>query len=134
MSHEAVNTHTYDGKLKNAIKEHYDILRETHSINIDDKKKVLENLKITIEECDIPSATRAMNLIINNCGDLPNYDPSNDLWAEDLLYLINKKISNDTISVLAEQLSDIVTSGPCPPGRTTRLWQVYLFLYDEPER
>ena len=134
-SHKTVNTHTYDGKLKDAVKLHANLLQETHVIDISIKKDVLEKLKHMIEKCDasgyIPGAVRALNLIISNCEQEPNYDSSNDLWAEDLLYLIDQKINDDIIPTLAEQLSDIVTSGKCPPGRTTRLWQVYQLLYDE---
>ena len=65
----------------------------------------------------------------------PNYDPSNKLWAEDVLYLcyeihrgdsLNGRES-DLLQILAEQLHDMST-GACPPGRTTRLFQVVVSM------
>jgi len=132
-SNKTVNTHTYDGKLRNIVSQHADLLRKTHSVCVSVKKDTLEKLKQVIEEHNTPytsGAVRALNLIIGDCGKEPNYDSSNDLWAEDLLYLINQKITDDVVPTLAEQLSDIVTSGKCPPGRTTRIWQVYQLMYD----
>ena len=65
----------------------------------------------------------------------PNYDPSNDLWADYLLVLCYElyardlrkplRARSDVLRMLAEQLHDMST-GPCPPGRTTRLFQAYV--------
>lgn len=67
----------------------------------------------------------------------PNYDPSNDFFACDLLYLCYQKLEDCTDPVLyaaiteqlVTQLIDMLT-GLCPPGRTSRLYQVLLAYVD----
>ena len=67
----------------------------------------------------------------------PNYDPSNDFFACDLLYLCHQKLEDCTdpvlhaaiIEQLVTQLIDMLT-GLCPPGRTSRLYQVLLAYVD----
>lgn len=59
--------------------------------------------------------------ILNN-----NYDPSNDLFACDLLYLCGELIDNeDFLNELVTQFIDM-SSGLCNPGRCTRLYQILL--------
>jgi methyltransferase-like protein len=63
------------------------------------------------------------------------YDPSNKIYVFDLLYIVEDlcrkyEDCSDIIKVLVEQLEDMST-GLCPQGRTTRLYQiVFSFMED----
>ena len=70
-------------------------------------------------------------LIVENTQGSSNFDPVNNIYADDLLVEICKKISNssethDILVNIAEQLGDMYNLGQCPQGRTTRLYQLYL--------
>ncbi len=73
------------------------------------------------------------DLICNSIGNASNYDPSNKLYADDILYLCcelwdeikDSEKGQDLLKTLASQLYDMRT-GSCPPGRSTRLFQVYI--------
>ena len=66
-----------------------------------------------------------------NPGGNPNFDPANNLFACDLLYLLCEKILYDGceehIKLLLTQLDEMAT-GLCPQGRTTRLFQILIML------
>lgn len=70
-----------------------------------------------------------------NLQDPQNYDPLHACKAIDLLLSLLHKISllpeNDReewFLLLEEQLSDMIRLGPCPQGRTARLWQLHTSL------
>lgn len=60
----------------------------------------------------------------------PNYDNTDDVFADDLLASLCWRLEkldepDDMIRLLDEQFCDLVrTNGWCPQGRCTRVWQV----------
>lgn len=127
----AQDTHSYDGHLKDRL---VNVTSTTATKN--DKINSFNDLKNKIGSITSPlvvTALKAIDLIINSIGT-SNYDPTNNVHADDLLYLIIDKLKDPSIDVLMDviiQLSDIITSGPCPQGRCTRLAQIYFSLYDD---
>ncbi len=150
-----LDTHSYDGKLIDRLKNHRDTLKEGISLGksisleegislpsevslTENKIKAFDLLKEKINNTDHnlkATAMTAIDLIKNNIGTGSNVDPTNNLIADQILYiLINKikgSVSFDDISdVFITQLSDIITSGQCAQGRTTRLIQIYFSLFE----
>jgi hypothetical protein len=64
----------------------------------------------------------------DNAG--PNYDPTNHLFAVDLLFLCSEiclfsaKDVSEEASILTNIQLDEMSSGMCPQGRNTRLFQI----------
>jgi len=131
-----LNTHHYDGKLKAEISKFKD-LNKIGEISLEEKKEVFLAIHQWLSPRN-PEATRMLQLIIDNTNDhkqkSSNFDPSNDYWADDLLYMcweMRKKIQQDGDdedkelfdSVFTLQLEDI-KGGTCAQGRTARLFQV----------
>lgn len=87
----------------------------------------------------VPSAIQGqiwiepLNTIINSFKSQSNFDPTNRLNADDLLYLCYEKIciqsDLDFEDLLKIQLVEM-NSGLCPQGRTTRLFQILIPYYD----
>lgn len=126
-----LETHFYDGKLEHQI--------TTRFLPIEKKeyfKKLLDNLIIKSN----PYAIQGLQLIIDNTGTQGNYDPTSKIYADDILmeiciilYLITNQIIIETLMInLTEQLSDIITSGPCVQGRTQRMYNIYHLFNDLP--
>jgi hypothetical protein len=123
-----MNTHYFDGKLlpdKALLHEH--ILR-AESIPKDQKLNAFYDLRAKL------SPNHNLNTIINDFNLYghapgPNYDPTNDLYADDLLYLcyelLQRSCADDLIKLLNEQFEEM-SSGMCPQGRTHRLISVVL--------
>jgi len=144
MSHDALNTHTYDGKLRDyreTIKKDLDRARGVAPAVKQEAFEVLRGALARAPETT-PQTLRYLDQIRTAAATgrtAENYDSSNDLRADDILYLCYELYLNDTVaassggkpsdllSILADQLHDMST-GPCPPGRTTRLFQVYVSL------
>ena len=134
----ALNTHFFDGKLK-TIKNHIgeELIRASA---VDDLTKTcaFHIIRKSLANTD-PSALHCLDMIIQTHSKFGrtestsnhNYDPTNELFACDLLYIIYEKmfIHGETtyFSLLAHQLVEM-RSGPCPQGRTTRLFQVLYAL------
>ena len=122
-----LDTHTYDpyisarGNVLNIVAEQ------------GEKEKIFNELKTKIKEYTgkyqrlKPTAENAVRLILTNPQG-NSYGKS--MKAEDLLYLVCKKIKSEDTDMLIEQLSDIVTSGSCPAGRVNRLMQLVDGLYE----
>lgn len=108
-----LDTHTYDGKLK------IPNVPAMAIINFALLRQFARQLRIQYKN---PTASRAVELIINDLSH--NYDPTNGLDALKLLMILVQSIPSEPY--FHEQLSDIITNGPCPQGRCTRLYQVYL--------
>lgn len=136
-----LNTHFYDGKLpKN--NEPINKLREADQESLKTDKIdlfnwLVEKIKNRNNTYYTTTAVRSIDMIRDNIHMGPNNDTSDNIYACDVLYLIIQKIKDmnekdldDVIIFLEEQLSDIVTSGSCPAGRTKRLVQVYLIFYE----
>jgi hypothetical protein len=129
------DTHTYDGKLHERKKEIEVFLTKIRNQPFQKKYDQLISLKDKIPLTKI-QAHYFMNLIISDYKTYPNlggqnYDPTNDLHAEDLLcifshiYELEDTDKKDAIQMLCIQLEDMAT-GFCPQGRTTRLFQLVI--------
>jgi hypothetical protein len=91
-------------------------------------KAILKNGERIVLKIQRPNIRK---IIIEDINKNPNYSGSDLQRADDILFHICMKIfaekdQNTIITNLAEQLSDIVTSGSCPQGRVNRLMQLYL--------
>lgn len=144
-----LNTHTYDGELKNALEAYQDVINES-SNRSDEYDGVFEGLRILIDGCvDCwanspkiadgchPSCNtiilRNFDTIVNSLSSDANHDKTNDMRAGVLLYIVSKAIDsidedddetdNDYLKFLRVQLYDMRT-GMCPQGRTHRLFQL----------
>lgn len=123
-----LDVHYYDGKLERVdIKE----------VKSDEKKNQFELLYTLVEKHNgldnriKTFSLQAIRIIIDDVNKTPNYSSSDLQRADDILYHICSKIfsekDQDTIiNNLAEQLSDMITSGNCPQGRVQRLMQLYM--------
>lgn len=113
-----MNVHIFDGQLLDSKQELLPYLT-----NIQDKAIILDELRKYIFHVNF-------NTIINDLDKSSNHDLSNDLHADDLLYLcgliIRKLEDKETfIFLLNEQLNDMNT-GMCVSGRATRLFQIIM--------
>lgn len=132
-SNAKLNTHYYDGKLVD-----HELVQAVH-----DQQKVadaeltahkhllftnlIEDIKLNPAVLDKyrPTAIRAVEVIKQNIRQAANYDQTNSMYADDVLYMVCKNTKNaDVLVYLSEQLSDILTSGQCAQGRSTRIFQV----------
>ncbi len=104
-----MNTHAYDGKIKNEL--------YFKQLTLDEKLQKGQELLQCLNN-------PYLQIIINDIGTSKNYDPTNCLNADDLLCLCwEYKDDEDFIQELNIQLLDMAT-GFCPQGRTHRLYQL----------
>lgn len=130
---EKLNTHFYDGKLQDSIKEIQNDLDKIKFISYEDKLKSLYILlnDLSTNKNIKPPGIRCLTTIVSDFSNksAANYDHINKLSASELLYLCYEKIYNenkkDMIDILITQLNDM-SSGMCPQGRTIRILQVLL--------
>ena len=116
-------THFYDGQLEKAVLE-ADLSRASQKTSEEKLAAfgLLRSLlpKITHHNFDVI----VRDFIRTGRTKGANYDPTNDLYADDLLYLCSELSSDPVlIDLLTAQLVDMST-GICPQGRTHRLFQV----------
>lgn len=111
-----MNVHNFDGKINNTIPK----------INIETKINYFNSTPFKIIH---PNFFTIKNDMITNPN--ANYDPTNNLYADDILYLIlyklesyNKEMQNNVLLLLNEIFEEMY-SGLCPQGRTHRLYQIY---------
>lgn len=128
MDNHLLNTHYYDGKLTYVT--HY--VPELHYISnapLEYKIEVVNNLYHKIDH-NLPDLARKNLLVLRqSLGTKANYDPSNDINADDLLCLCYDHINKpEFIELLIEQLIEM-TYGMCAQGRTHRLLQILLPYY-----
>jgi hypothetical protein len=125
------NTHNYDGKLKERLERYRLQLQDIHQLDTETKVRKIITLKKQLEN---PKAVKGLNLIVSSThkNKSSNYDPSNDLIADDVLCLIldfmgepGTEVYQDVFPVLEEQLVDIL-NGACAQGRTTRIFQAFV--------
>ena len=137
-----LDTHYYDGKLRtNRLLQ---IVHNQQRLPIEDKKtfftRLLQDLELNpaVPGLYRSTALRAVKQITRGIRQAPNYDGSNGMYADDVLYLVCKKIeetkNTDALVYLSEQLSDIMTSGQCAQGRSTRIFQVLMALECSPDK
>ena len=133
------NTHFYDRKLSERLQAY----RESLSVidKLDNSVK-LAKLKRLHSQLKNTKALRGLDMIIktlqtqSNKAKDANYDPSNNIRAENVLYMIIEKMGEpeselykDIFPILEEQLGDIL-GGSCPPGRTTRIFQAFVTVIE----
>ena len=135
-SNAKLNTHYYDGKLlANELVQAVHDQQKVADAELTTHKHLLftgliEDIKINPAVLDKyrPTAIRAIEVIKQNIRQKNNYDQTNSMYADDVLYMVCKKIDHtknkDVLVYLSEQLSDILTSGQCSQGRSTRIFQV----------
>ncbi len=121
---ELLNTHTYDGKWKAQLDE---VLSACGGV------RSLTNLP---DFMLVPGAhTPFVDMLLSGNG---NMDPVNGVDARDLFILLihrleelKKKYTESEFTSIfnlsMEQIADIA-NGPCPQGRTTRIFQVLYAL------
>ena len=126
---DPMDVHIFDGQLlysKSLILPHLQIAA---LVSNEDKLAAFGQLKLQLD----PNPN--FDTIVNDFMSIghspgPNYDPTNELYADDLLYLcaclVQKMPLNETlIFLLNEQLVQMST-GMCPQGRTHRLMQIIM--------
>lgn len=140
---DQTQTHYYDHVLKDL-----DIIANVKNYlydNITDnmKTEIINKFIGDVLQCNTPDKDAASVAYLQSIGcmtgDALNYDATNNIHARDILcacaieynniILISPDITHDFIVELYIQLSD-VQCGPCPQGRTVRLWQI-VFTYIE---
>jgi hypothetical protein len=132
-------THAYDGKLRKDMSiELSDELLNITEISLESKCLVFIQLKKILEKRNNfkNNAVKYFDAIANDCkgNRSNNYDASNNLYADDLLYicakhLLNTLNSGDILDILIVQLQEI-SLGSCPQGRTHRLLQIVNIIID----
>lgn len=138
--------HFYDNKLAERKKSLQRSIDRVSLLTIQEKVATFDKIAREIEvvlESDARSGekTRQHALVFLNIirSDLvrygrvnsqANYDPTNDLHADDLLMLCGEILFGDALvdkleflALLTQQLHDM-ESGSCPEGRVSRLFQV----------
>jgi hypothetical protein len=117
-----MNVHIFDGKLNDTLIPYRSKLAEIAQISKDEKISFIRGYMNIFTD----RAKSTINLILQGNG---NVDHSNNLDALDVLYLaLTYKHEPDYIKNLEEQLADVTAphGGTCPPGRTTRIIQLYV--------
>ena len=125
-----LNTHFYDGKMADMIAYLQPDLDRAAAISKDEKIKAFQTIAGIVTEP--PKAVRCLKAIIREHTRVgrggKNFDKKNNLYACDLLFLIWEKIEDtEHLELLKLQLVDMST-GLCPQGRTTRLFQTLIML------
>lgn len=108
----STETHSYDGKLT-----HIEICEPTLSLE--------QCVQEVTSKCADSHALQAVQLIASGVG---NMDNSNNLCATYVFRASWERVRDieQLFPLYFEQLADIVLSGSCPQGRTTRLMQFLL--------
>ena len=131
MDNTTLETHDYDTRLTKVIttkknvseKEFKTFIKCLTEINnfLNQDRSLKVQSKI--------NAQKTIHLLANDRKN--NYDDRNKIHTELLLPIIwnrVKKYNELTIyDIFVEQMSDIIISGPCAQGRTTRLIQLLSF-------
>lgn len=128
---DLLNTHTYDGQLKYVklyLKKYYDLI---DNVEIDDLKiKINDGYQFLLENNKFDNTSNlTFQTLFNSIGTGANYDSTNDINADHLLYFcvyeILEKKDNDFVDLFIIQLNEM-QSGMCPQGRTHRLIQILI--------
>jgi hypothetical protein len=126
-----------DGKLFN-----YGIVKNRYSN--EDKHRIISSLINLVNEEANPEikiyGIHGLSLIKNNIGTLANYQAMDDISADDVVVeicdLLSKELDKEVLLTvtnhIAEQLKDsLLSSGTCPTGLTSRMYNIYMFLRDK---
>jgi hypothetical protein len=132
-----LETHGYDGKWKTECIRVFNKMRRIPLPSFDACIQEISSC-ITMDKCD-PKIKKHAYQTLTMMKDSPseNYDGRNGVSASDLLRMVWYFVRTDTSlsqwRMFLEQMSDISSSGPCPQGRSTRLFQLLLAFADEPD-
>lgn len=125
-----INTHRFDGALRQEKQKPRprQLLERIRRLSPDFRRRAfLALLDRWMPRLPAPEANMLARIAADQ-GKPPNYDNTNDLWADDLLlgiYLYVPKTSERCLlSTLRVHLHDMLTGG-CPQGRVIRLWQIW---------
>lgn len=128
MDKTTLETHDYDTRLSKVLTTKKDISKKEFEIFIKclkDINKFLNEDKFLKVDSKI-NAQKTIHLLANDRKN--NYDNKNKINVELLLPIIWNKIKNyndlTLYDIFVEQMSDIIISGPCSQGRTTRMIQL----------
>ena len=139
MDNLSFNTHDYDESLKLT---YYELKKR----DIDELIQPNKNFDETINEIYNYIRTLKFNKLNKDAIDAilllkndnsNNYDNLNDIHVEDLLPRVWRFVKDYDYSgkeIFIEQLSEILNNGPCPQGRTTRLFQFYIQHMDSDDK
>lgn len=127
-----MDAHCLDGKLREAEALIHEHILLAQSIPEEQKLNAFLELQELIPNRNLIKITN--DFILYGHAPGPNYDPTNDLYADDLLYLCyllvqDPRLRDGLIRFLNEQFEEMST-GMCPQGRTHRLFSV-VFAYRE---
>ena len=130
----SLDVHAYDGKLLINISEDLKTnLRQPREINLITKLDIFTRNIVYISKYidKYPDCVINYNNIVSAMSqnnNIQNIDSTNDLHADDLLYLYLTSTSIDNYEILAEQLHEI-TNGECSQGRCSRILQVLYAIF-----
>jgi hypothetical protein len=122
-----MNVHRFDGVLHQRKQELASILSCAHSVTAEQKLELFAKLRLRF------FGLATLNIIISDFisgRSCCNYDPTNELFADDLLYICawiyfhgTGFDHQDYELLLRLQFTEMMT-GMCVQGRTTRLFQI----------
>jgi len=136
------DTHAYDGLMVNR----FSILlksvdQKDERVRVDLGQPILARETYdfsSLRKKLTPEAQAWFDLICQDWGLSPNYDPNSQIRVEHLMLLIYQiwqGLPEEEKTTLTDELSFQLTdlqTGPCPQGRSTRLYQlVFPFILDE---
>lgn len=116
------NVHEFDGKLPIQNKTFY---------TEEEMKKIVDDAGIFLQRMRVDARLMTSNIL--NEGKEKNMDPlNNNVDAKNMFMTVLRRISliqdkqdqKCFYDMLEEQLCDMKNLGPCPQGRTVRLWQL----------
>ncbi len=119
-----LETHNYDGEIINELP-----LNDIKLMSVGEKKAA-GNILIAKFLGANPQALQYLRMIVNDIGTSNNFDSTNNISCDDLIYLCSK-YKDDTVFIkeLEIQLLDMST-GFCAQGRSHRLYQALLPFHD----
>jgi hypothetical protein len=122
---EKLNTHFYDGHVNPEVSTW--CTETTKTITQSQKLAAIKSLeqKLLLAKAS-PLAMRNFKYITAT----NTFDPSNKLYVFDLLYILDRASSADAMKNIELQLEEM-SSGLCPQGQTTRIFQlIFPFVMD----
>jgi hypothetical protein len=128
MDLTTLDTHDYDTRLQKIITTKTEVNETEFKIFIKCLTEINDflNQDKFLKVSSKINAQKTIHLLANDRRN--NYDDKNKINVELLLPIIWNKMTNynelTIYDIFVEQLSDIIISGPCAQGRTTRLIQL----------
>jgi hypothetical protein len=136
---DKTNVHYYDGKICKDTQE-YLALKNICGIHPDEKALLIIKFGVSLGHFQIsgnnPTNMNYFNTMLAGIGSTNNYDPTNEMSADDILYMCANEwfnIPKENRTCIAEEfflaMADM-SSGFCPQGRVDRIWQVAVAYFD----